>query len=80
MKATLFSRVPYMGSAPGGVWPVPPAASCTAGNRAVGEAVASSGSSGRDAATQRARTQVRDLKARIVGLFGTKVLPRVHEL
>jgi len=26
MKATLFSRVPYMGPAPGGVWPVPPAA------------------------------------------------------
>jgi hypothetical protein len=26
MKATLFSRVPYMGPAPGGVWLVPPAA------------------------------------------------------
>ena len=26
MKATLFSRVPYMGPAPTGVWPVPPAA------------------------------------------------------
>ena len=26
MKATLFSRVPYMGPAPGGVWPVPTAA------------------------------------------------------
>jgi alkanesulfonate monooxygenase SsuD/methylene tetrahydromethanopterin reductase-like flavin-dependent oxidoreductase (luciferase family) len=25
MKATLFSRVPYMGAAPGGVWPVPTA-------------------------------------------------------
>ena len=26
MKATLFSRVPYMVPAPGGMWPVPPAA------------------------------------------------------
>jgi len=26
MKAGLFSRTPYMGPAPGGLWPVPPAA------------------------------------------------------
>jgi hypothetical protein len=50
MKVALFSRVPYMGSAPDGVWPVPPAAF-----------------SPEDA-------------ERSMELFGTKVLPRMHEL
>ena len=40
-------------------------ASYTANNRAVGEAVARAGYYGRDAATQRGRTQVRDLKERV---------------
>ena len=63
MKATLFSRVPYMGSAPGGVWPVPPAAfSPEAAEQSMDAAF---GCYGRDTATQRARTQPRDRKARI---------------
>ena len=123
MKATLFSRVPYRGSAPGGVWPAPPAAlSREAAEQSMDAAFGCC--YGPDAATQRARTQVRDLKARIelgqllvggpetvltqireisgeldagvldlnllpvsrdkilcsIELFGTKVLPRMHEL
>jgi len=102
MKATLFSRVPYMGSAPGGVWPVPPAAfSPEAAEQSM------------DAAFEQFRladelgfdwitvlTQIRAIRAQLdagildlnflpvsrdkilrsIELFGTKVLPRMHEL